>query len=512
MTNHLPFLPFLLLPLVASCLSYEDMGVSFHEEMVGFASAYTPNSTYESGYAAGQRAGLHLGFSLDMLAASARAFSLDPLHPMAASGRLTSRQLGTSAVLQNATLLLFPNGTSGGNTTHMRYYLPFVAADGAVYHLDGVKNIVGSLECPLHVEAMMTTLYSVVRRGATPNAGEIVLIGIVKIPLPLVVSLFATVRTVGPGDDADRVNALVEVFGYAAGVLEALCLPSFKDTSYMFWYVWASTGSNGFLLDLIQAPGYGEVRFDVYSLAGAPTVNIDTYPPTAVVVTPTGGVVINGTSFITPTAAAARTSNGLAMAANFSLSGVTNRFVPPAIEKLAGGLLPDVVSSYGSLQGAVSAGVAYPAGTPLTLTTYPIKALMDYWRWAMISAPDFAGGAAAVEIMATEIGGVWLATAYVRIGSQEHHLDDPLSGDAVMGARGEVSPDGKTRTFSAKFKSIGCSITCQAPVGQFAVLAKAGKTTIHTTVMGQCTLSGPTFQHQGATNKGGALLEVKGDH
>jgi hypothetical protein len=390
-----------------------------------------------------------------------------------------------------------------------RYSLPFTALDGQSYTLEGVKIILGA-NC-LHVEAMMTTLYTKI---VSQSSGTVLREGIVVIPPLGVLALAASVRAVGAGNDADKVAALATVFGYAEQTLQTLC---FSDANYefSFWYLWAAQedGSAGFLIDLIKQPDQLELRLDTYAATAAPVVTRQFLPLSAFADRGNGTLVFGQQCVLMQArgSLACQVTSGatnLTVTASFALTSRSNAFVPATIEDAVRGLLPDVVSTYGTLgSGTRAAGVAYAAGLPMVFTTYPIRAGIDYWQWAMISAQRFPGTDLAAEVMAIELGKVWLATGYVLFKGKEYHVDDPFVLAASIETRGEIS--GGNRIFTSTIR-LGVDdvldLHCSAPVGQFAVLDREGKTTIHTTVLGSCVaqIKGATF-HSGNN----VLLELK---
>ena len=68
---------------------------------------------------------------------------------------------------------------------------------------------------------------------------------------------------VGEGTDAQKVITWAEFIGFLVEDVLQLC---FVDANYKtnFWYIWASDGNHGFLLDMIQHPTQLELRLDMY--------------------------------------------------------------------------------------------------------------------------------------------------------------------------------------------------------------------------------------------------------
>jgi hypothetical protein len=499
--------------------AYAPMGVQFSEALDGFAAAGA-DLTFAEGFAQGKAAGLKMGFKLDIAANPVPPFLEDPSHLATAVGsvHVTGLTPEYGANVVNGTMGLFSGGIAN-HTAHLFYTLPFLGEDGNPYTLMGEKFVYGD-RC-VDVFAEMTTLYTYIVHGhqifgANATAAGIVRTGISVISPLRVLELFASVRTLGSGTDADRVNALVQFFGFAYGVLERLCL-TWSNYQYQFWYMWGSTGSEGFLLDMIKQPDQLELRLDLYNASATPggtqppAVVTREFLPLSAYRESAGGTVTMGPLTLTPTSCVG-TVGGITVNLSFALGDTEMHFVPAALEKRSDGLLIDVVSRYGHLLGGRVGNGRYSGDLklPTVLTTYPIKAGIDVWRWAMISALSFEGTDLQVEIMATRIAGIWLATAYVLFDGKVHKVDDPFLLGARMPKRGDIIGD--DRVFTAEIKvarALELTVSCSAPRAYFAMLDKEGSTEIHTTVLGACNAADAHSGRKDMVSKS-ALLEVKG--
>jgi hypothetical protein len=53
------------------------------------------------------------------------------------------------------------------------------------------------------------------------------------------------------------------------------------------------------------------------------------------------------------------------------------------------------------------------SGLNMAYTTYHVPVLLDLWQWVMISALNFAQSDLQIEVVATKIGGIYIAFSYV---------------------------------------------------------------------------------------------------
>lgn len=57
--------------------------------------------------------------------------------------------------------------------------------------------------------------------------------------------------------------------------------------------------------------------------------------------------------------------------------------------------------------------MSYRPGLPLTYTTYPVPFAMGWWKWIMFSAQKFEGTDLQVEMVATQLEGLYIGFSYV---------------------------------------------------------------------------------------------------
>jgi len=387
-------------------------------------------------------------------------------------------------------------------TLYLHYFLPFTGQDGKMYHLGGTKYIYGN-SC-IDLWDMATTLYTEIRTGNVFKQGQIVDTGIVYINELGVLELVLSFGGVGNGTDADFLAAIVEFGGFLWQNIDSDCL-NISAYEADFWYIWGSDGKQGFLLDLIKRPDELEIRLDLYDITPgvAPTV-IKQYYPLSHFNESDNGVTVG--PFTLTQNSCVGTVNGINVNINFQLSGRENNFVPEFIEDRLP-ILPNVTSRYGALTKGTCNGTNY-AGIPLVYTSYPVPIGMGWWEWAMVSAMKFQNTDLQIELVATQLTYIWVATSYVYYKGQEYHYNDPFLLDTEMGDKGDIKNG--NRVFSAtiyKDFQIHFDITCSAPVDKFALLETEGLTQIHTTLLGSCKA---TDVNAGVSYVAdGALLEAK---
>jgi len=272
-----------------------------------------------------------------------------------------------------------------------------------------------------------------------------------------------------------------------------------------FWYLWGSTGSNGFLLDLVKRPLELELRLEIYdSSAEIPAQSIKQYLSLDSFKQDNGSIVMGPLTLTNQTC----TGTVLDIPINivFSQDGRTMDFIPTLVED-SFPFFPDVFSRYGSLLDGTSVNSTnFPANLPVVYTSYPVPILLDFWQWAMISAMKFDGTDLQIELVSTYLLDLWLATSYVYYQGTEYKLD-LFEIETRMIDTGDI--DGDVRRFSAEIETffLHLQISCEAPTNEFALLETEGKTQIHTTVLGICIVNDLT--NSVSFNGKGALLEVK---
>jgi len=180
---------------------------------------------------------------------------------------------------------------------------------------------------------------------------------------------------------------------------------------------------------------------------------------------------------------------------------------------MANDILPNVTSFYATLNSQTNVNqYNYPANIPAVYTKYPIKLLINYTDWSMISAGSFQNSDLQIELMALEVPllDLWPCIAFMYYKNQTYHLNNPFIFECSMLQIGEEVNG--IRTFEARLFRLGdihMDITCTAPSSNFVMLDVQGESQIHTTVLGSCLVddihNGYTLKTLG-TN---ALLELK---
>jgi len=295
-----------------------------------------------------------------------------------------------------------------------------------------------------------------------------------------------------------------------------LCL-NVTDFENDFWYVWSvdpNTGV-GFLLDMIKRTEELELRLALYNNSGSQSV-IRQYLPLTAFQQKGENIISMGplsldVSLDSLLGTLKGTDNMVPMNVLFTLTGNYNTFLPEGI--MQNDILPNVTSFYANLNAQSTVNnYAYPANIPAVYTKYPIKLLINYTDWSMISAGSFQNSDLQIELMALEVPllDYWPCIAFIYYQNQTYHLNNPFLFECTMGQIGDETNG--VRTFSAtlfSFDEIHMDITCSAPSSNFVMLDVQGATTIHTTVIGSCVVNdihnGRTLKTVGTS----ALLEIK---
>jgi hypothetical protein len=279
-----------------------------------------------------------------------------------------------------------------------------------------------------------------------------------------------------------------------------------RGPSYAFWYLFASDGNNGFLLDLIRQPGEAVARLVTYEQGRPPHIVRHGFQPADLDGVPGAlGVRFGGIAF--DALGCRSTLPGMNVDAHFALNGLTMRFVPKFVAWWFDSV-PDFCSRYGAIAQATCEGAVYE-DAPVVCSTYSLDSLAGA-RWILISAARFSGSDLAIEISAARLLGRWMPAARVFYAGREHHLNSVLDslGRLHIGRAGEV--ESGTRVFTASIRAPGLHLFVEAsgPLDQFARLDADLHTEIHTTLFGTCRA---TFASTGQTfvAERNCLLEVK---
>lgn len=271
------------------------------------------------------------------------------------------------------------------------------------------------------------------------------------------------------------------------------------------WYLFASNGGNGFLLDLIRCPQESLARLVTYRHGHPPTVVRHGFPPGDLVGLPGNlGVRLDGIAF--DALGCRSTLPGIHLDARFAL-GRKVRFSPPYVTWTFD-YAPDFCSQYGIIDHAVCEGAVYD-GAPVTCSSYSLE---DYAgaRWVMLSAHRFAGADLAFEISAARLLGRWMASAWIFYNGREYRLTSAL--DCLfrlrIGSAGEIHSGERVFTAAIQASDLRLEIEARGPLDQFARLYADRETEIHTTLFGTCRAAiastGQTF-----VAERNCLLEVK---
>jgi len=329
-----------------------------------------------------------------------------------------------------------------------------------------------------------------------------------------VLELVKSISFVGNGTDADKLNVLIEFAKFIEINFRRDC---FNTSVYAndFWYIWASNGQQGFLLDLIKAPDHLELRLDIYDATpGINPVVIRQFLDLSDFSISEDGMNVTMGPVVLTTSSCSGIVGNIPIDVRFMLSNRSNNFVPEWIFN-SFPEVPDFQSFYGSVISAQVNGTDYQYNLPLVYSKYPINFGIDYWKWCLISIMSLTPSGSGqndlqIEIAGTLIADIWVVTSFVYSEGKVYQFDDPFLGETKLTGEGQIV-NGTTRIFSATIKnelgSVHLLIDCQAPVDKFAMLDKDGNTEIHTTLLGSCEV---TDVKKGQTyNTNSALLEAK---
>ena len=269
---------------------------------------------------------------------------------------------------------------------------------------------------------------------------------------------------------------------------------------FHFWYIYATTGSDGFLLDIVRRPTEAVARLAVYRNGRPPRIvrrgfdvaELDGVPGEL-------GVRLNR---IAMDALGCRgETGGIGVDASFTLSGRSMRFVPSFVTAWFD-QVPDFRSHYGALERGACGDAAY-RDVPLVYSTYTLNDLAAA-KWVLISAPRFPGTDLAFEISAARILGRWMPTAWLYFGGRERRFN-PLQ--VRVGRAGDVENGERVFTASIHGQGVRFDITARGDTAQFARLDAEGATEIQTTLFGSCRVASGDGKSYAAERT--CLLEVK---
>lgn len=278
---------------------------------------------------------------------------------------------------------------------------------------------------------------------------------------------------------------------------------------YQFWYSFATTGSDGFLLDLIRLPEEAVARLAVFRAGQPPQIVRRGFDVSELRGVPGElGVQLNKIAF---DAGGCRSAvPGIDIDASFALSGQGMSFVPSPVSWWFD-RVPDFRSRYGLLREAVCDSVLY-RDVPFVCSTYSVYDLAGA-AWLLISAPRFAGSDLALEISAARLFGQWLPSAWMRLDGREYHFNSPLDSLVSVSIGRDGLANGNERVITAKIRGKGVSleIEARAASADFARLDAYRQTDIHTTLFGSCKVTGVSGSVAGRSFSAQrtCLLEVK---
>ena len=501
-----------------------SISITFNETLKGYSwEGGTENDTirdFQIAYEKGKIANEIMSFSLQVDIVDVAKWRVDPLHNAVCAGHVVDTNITNNRsilVSQGGALHVFDGGVH--KDTHelrMEYILPFTE-NGRNYTLYGVKHLPGN-DC-LGLLSQSTTLYVHVYDD-DDDAKKIKRTGIVKIGPLDVVSLVESMRVHG-GTVADQIKGFL-TFGLllVGDILQNCLAKAAHDTK--FWYVWASDGNTGFILDLIKRPQTLELRLAQFmgnsttNMTSSVSVHRQTLPLDQFSVG-TDNITVNfGSDMKMSSNGVIGTVDGVFVNVSFNLNGRSNKFLPPELAVLdLNAVLPTPMSEYGQVGNWPSGGMVgehvLRSAVPVVRTNYNIPYGLDsnVLKWSMVSASSFEDdvtGASVdlqIEMVAMPLRLLpflppmtWIAPTYIRVDGHEYHLNMLEESTEMISIKkfGALTSDNLQRYFVIEIQLpattgagvLHISLNCSSPVSDFAMLDKEGDTYIHSTVRGSC--------------------------
>jgi hypothetical protein len=275
---------------------------------------------------------------------------------------------------------------------------------------------------------------------------------------------------------------------------------------FSFWYLFATNGANGFLLDLIRRPGESLARMVTYREGRPPRIVRHGFRPADLNGVP-GALGVRLGDIALDALGCRSALPDMTIDAGFALNGRSMRFAPQFVTWWCDNI-PEFCSRYGALDHATCEGAVY-RDSPVTCSTYSLDSLAAA-RWVLISAPRFSATDLAFEICATRLLGRWMPAAWVFHGGREFHFNTSLDSlfRLSIGRAGDVESGERVFTASIRASGLRIGVEARGPIDQFARLDVEGQTEIHTTLLGTCRATIGTADRTFVAERN-CLLEVK---
>ncbi len=512
-------------------------GISFEETMEGFfsnsGSVTDSDAEFLAAYENGQQLNQTFSFHLKALVPSMDSFLKDVNHTVPIDTKDCYSKIywnsKTFCVVGNSYILLFDGGVHKGNILYMRYQLYFTEISykqaPAIYQLQGLKHVYGNY-CAEALPALTTLYFHVFQPDSSISAT-----GIVKINSKRLVEFLESFR---PYPSISVLSFLYHITQFADFFASNVGKDCFHNVTQQvqskFWYVWSSSiTEGGFLLDIIARSFEVELRVEVYQPTMDPIVVKQFLPLDSLQSVETSALtrleIINQLRLLIDQQSLNGAVNGsinsqvLLHQIEFQLTrGKQMHFAPTILLDKLKWLLPNVQSQYGNAKSGTieskgKSTIPLSPSLPFVYTHYVIPMGMGLWKWTMVSAMQFEGTDLQIETMGLTITGStdYLASSFVFYKGKSYELNDPVLLETKVVSDGSLEQQG-IRLFEYrihKLLTFDFSISCFAPTNQFAELEQEGKTTIHTTVMGKCTVTDLKAKQSFESTNSGVLLEVK---
>jgi len=247
-------------------------------------------------------------------------------------------------------------------------------------------------------------------------------------------------------------------------LIVAFLLTVTANAKYRFWYIYATNGNYGILLDMIIRPSDAAIRAAIYNVdAHVQPVFWDFYSLDQVNFT--GDSVFIGKNQLTPELINVMVHN-VSIVGQFLAGPMIMHFMQNWEEKVLPYLLPKIPilkSQYGTIHELVAHDVHF-SNRAMAYTTYNLKDLPQS-RWLFISALEFNNTDLSIELAAIPFGSILLGTGYLLYQQRVYVLNNPFANIAEVKFTNPGISQGDNVLFGARINIINkltLSIECTA--------------------------------------------------
>lgn len=253
--------------------------------------------------------------------------------------------------------------------------------------------------------------------------------------------------------------------------------------SHAFWYIYATTGRQGFLLDLIARPDSAQARLGLYGTS-PPTVIREERPASSLVREVDPLTVRLDALELSPSGCRGRLGK-IDMDVSARLSGDSVAFSPGWVRCLAPSV-PSLASNYGRIEHGRCQDLEF-SDLPFVYSTYEVRRI-ERSLWILISALQFPGTDLMLEISAVRILSRWAVAAFCRFLGKVYHLTGLRTAFFRSRVTAAGAASGQLRRFHVSCRGGGIGLVVEASAGSedFVLLEREGNTAIYTTLFGSC--------------------------